>query len=68
MKDDFERFRRLVEDDERLAEELWGSGSARDLVARVVRLGSDRGLRVDAGDVEAAIADGHSRWLRRWDD
>ena len=68
MKDDFERFRRLVENDGGLTEELWGTGSARELVARVVRLGTDRGLNIDPRDVEAAIADGQSGWLRRWDD
>jgi hypothetical protein len=68
MKSDFERFRRLVENDDGLTEELWGAGSARELVVQVVRLGTDRGLRIDPRDVEAAIAQGQSRWLRRWDD
>jgi hypothetical protein len=68
MKDDFERFRRLVENDDGLTEELWGTGSARELAARVVQLANDRGLRIDPLDIEAAIADGQSAWLRRWED
>jgi hypothetical protein len=61
---DLERFRDLVWDDERLQRDLAGLEDREAFVARVVQAASAAGLRVTAGDVDAAMDRARRRHLQ----
>ncbi|HVS40434.1 MAG TPA: aspartyl/asparaginyl beta-hydroxylase domain-containing protein [Gemmataceae bacterium] len=63
--ENLERFRRLVEEDAALAEELWDIGDRQLFLERVVRLGEARGLGFTAAHVEEALRTARRAWLER---
>lgn len=64
--DDLARLRAVVLADTELQRRLLAVPDRRDFVASVVGLARDRGLSVDADDVEEAIADSRRRWYAAW--
>ena len=64
--DGLARLRAVVLADPELQRRLLAVRDRRDFVAAVVGLGRDRGLAVEAGDVEEAIADSRRTWYATW--
>lgn len=67
-RDDFERLRTAVLADESLQERLSAASTQGEeaFLAGVVEAGAARGLRVDPGDVTAALMDARRAWTERW--
>jgi Nif11 domain len=65
-KEDFESFRRLVLADSALQRELQEVTHQEDFVVRFLSLARERGLAVEADDVETALRNSRREWLERW--
>lgn len=65
-QEDFESFRRLVLADSGLQRDLRDVTQLEAFVARLLSLARERGLTVEADDVEAALQNSRREWLERW--
>jgi hypothetical protein len=62
----FEQFRELVLDDDALQAELRPARNLSELVPLVLTLARERGMQIDAQDVEAAWQAAQRAWIVRW--
>lgn len=60
---EFERFSRIVEEDEALRDELWVITDPAQFVGTVVRCARERGIMVIDSEVWAAFNAGRLAWL-----
>ena len=65
-QEDLERFRELVLEDPRLMSELLVVRDVDRFTALVVACAGERGLRVEPGDVAAAMRGARRDWAERW--
>ena len=62
----FERFRELVLDDDALQAQLRPARNISELVPLVLMLARERGIPIDAEDVEIAWQAAQRAWIVRW--
>ncbi len=64
--EDLARLRAVVLADPELQRRLIAVPDRRDFVTSVVTLARERGLAVDAGDVEKALSESRRTWYATW--
>ena len=62
----FEQFRELVLDETTLQEQLRSVRTFSELAPLVLMLARERGIPIDAGDVESAWQAAQRAWIVRW--
>jgi predicted ribosomally synthesized peptide with nif11-like leader len=65
-RENFERFRAVVVEDEGLQERLTGFDHSQDFKDAVLQAGSERGFDFTLEELDQAIREARQSWLERW--
>ena len=65
-RENFERFRAVVVEDESLQARLTGFDDSQDFKDAVLQVGSERGFDFTLEELDQAIREARQSWLERW--
>jgi predicted ribosomally synthesized peptide with nif11-like leader len=65
-RENFERFRTVVVEDEGLQERLTGFADLQDFKEAVLQAGSEKGFDFTLEELDQAIREARQSWLERW--